>query len=405
MTKTQGTVRFTVLLGALTALGPLANDTYLPSLPQIADQLPASASATQLSLTACLVGLGTGQMIAGPISDRLGRRGPLMAGLLLFIAAGVACSFAPNIWLLVMLRLIQGIGGATGIVIASAIVRDRHEGAAAARLFSTLILVTGLAPTLAPLAGGQLLRFTDWRGIFLALALAGVVIGLACAMFLPETHPAANRRRGPAAKGAFKTLLADRNYVGCLLSIGFGFAAMFAYIAGAPFVLQEIHGLSPQGFSYVFGVNALGLVTAAQITGRIVHRTGPRRLLGAGVTACALGGVATFVCAVTSAPLAALLIALFVMVASVGLIMPTSMGLAMNDHGDIAGSAAALIGFFQHVIGAAMVPLVGLAGRTSAVPMGILTAALGLAALASFTLTGTKPAPAPVAPQPVKAAS
>ncbi|MFI6685584.1 multidrug effflux MFS transporter [Streptomyces sp. NPDC050485] len=387
-TKTGGTARFALLLGALTALGPLANDTYLPSLPQIADDLNASASATQLSLTACLVGLGSGQMIAGPVSDRLGRRGPLMAGLMLFTLAGLACSYAPNIWVLVALRLLQGIGGATGIVIASAIVRDRHEGAAAARLFSTLMLVTGLAPILAPVAGGQILRATDWRGIFLGLAAAGAAIWLACLTALPETHEAAARQRAKdnATQGAFRTLLGDRLYVGYMLACGFAFAAMFAYIAGSPFVLQEIHGMSPQGFSYVFGVNALGLVIAAQVGGRIVHKTSPRRLLGIGVTGSALGGLGTLACALTHAPLAPLLVALFVIVTSVGLVLPNSMALAMDNHGEIAGAAAALIGFLMHIIGAAMVPLVGLAGKTSALPMGITAAALGVLAVFSFTV-------------------
>uniref|UniRef100_A0AAU2VCX9 Multidrug effflux MFS transporter n=1 Tax=Streptomyces sp. NBC_00003 TaxID=2903608 RepID=A0AAU2VCX9_9ACTN len=403
-TKTGGTARFALLLGALTALGPLANDTYLPSLPQIADDLNASASATQLSLTACLVGLGSGQMIAGPVSDRLGRRGPLMAGLLLFTLAGLACSYVPNIWVLVALRLLQGIGGATGIVIASAIVRDRHEGAAAARLFSTLMLVTGLAPILAPVAGGQILRWADWRGIFLGLAAAGAAILLACLTALPETHDRAARRRAKdnATQGAFRTLLGDRLYVGYMLACGFAFAAMFAYIAGSPFVLQEIHGMSPQGFSYVFGVNALGLVIAAQVGGRIVHRTSPRGLLGIGVTGSALGGLGTLACALTDAPLAPLLVALFVIVTSVGLVLPNSMALAMDNHGEIAGAAAALIGFLMHIIGAAMVPLVGLAGKTSALPMGITAAVLGVLAVFSFSVIA-RPGPAVSRLEPVPA--
>ncbi|GHE10277.1 multidrug effflux MFS transporter [Streptomyces alanosinicus] len=406
MTKrTGGTARFAILLGALTALGPLANDTYLPSLPQIADDLNATASATQLSLTACLVGLGSGQMIAGPISDRLGRRGPLLAGLLLFVAAALACSWAPNVWTLVVLRLLQGIGGATGIVIASAIVRDRHTGVQAARLFSLLMLVTGMAPILAPVAGGQLLRMTDWRGIFLALTAAGAVILLACTLLLPETHPVQARTAPTDSGPVFGRLLKDRQYVGYMLSCGFAFAAMFAYIAGSPFVLQEIHHMSPQAFSYVFGINALGLVVAAQTGGRIVHKSGPRRLLGLGVSGSALGGVGALVCAVTHAPLPALLVSLFVIVTSVGLVMPNSMALAMNNHGEIAGAAAALIGFLQHIIGAAMVPLVGLAGKTSALPMGITTAALGIAALASFTLiTRPDPDPADLRPVAVEAA-
>ncbi len=383
-----GRARLVVLLGALTALGPLSNDAYIPSLPQISTDLQASASAVQLSLTACLLGLGIGQMIAGPLSDALGRRRPLLAGLALFAAAGVLCTIAPNVWTLVALRALQGLGGATGIVIAAAVVRDRHSGAAAARFFSLLMLVTGVAPILAPVLGGQLLLVSSWKGIFVALAVLGGLMLAAVAAGLPETLPVERRQPGGLRAGgqAFKRLLADRMFVGYTLACGFAFAAMFAYIAGSPFVLQDIHGLSPQMFSLVFAVNALGLVIAAQINGRIVEEVGARRLLATGVSASAIGGIGLLAATLTDAGLVPLLVALFVVVSAVGLVMPNAIALALQNHGDVAGSAAALLGLAQHLIGAAVVPLVGLAGNDTALPMGITIALLGAAALAAFTV-------------------
>ncbi|MBV8542960.1 MAG: multidrug effflux MFS transporter [Pseudonocardiales bacterium] len=380
--------RFIAILGALTALGPLSNDAYLPGLPDIAHDLHTSASATQLSLTACLLGLGSGQLLAGPLSDALGRRRPLIAGLLLYVVSSLAAAVVPSIWLFVVFRLLQGIGGATGIVIAAAVVRDRHTGAAAARFFSLLLLVTGLAPILAPVAGGQLLRLTSWQGIFVALAAAGAVMAAAVAMGLPETLPVERRQSGGlrAMVPIFRQLLADRDFVGYALSCGFGFAAMFVYIAGSPFVLQVIHRMTPQEYSGVFAMNALGLVIAAQVSGRIVNRVGPRRLLAVGVAGSALGGLIVLTAVLAGAGLVPLLVGLFVAVASVGLIMPNSTALALGNYGKVAGAAAALIGLAQHFIGAAAAPLAGLAGARSAMPMAVVITILGFSALLSFGL-------------------
>lgn len=380
--------RFIVILGALTGLGPLANDTYLPGFPDIARDLHASASATQLTLTACLVGLGVGQLLAGPLSDALGRRRPLIAGLLLFVVSSLLSAMAPSIWLLVALRLLQGIGGATGIVIAAAVVRDRHTGPAAARFFSLLLLITGLAPVLAPVVGGQLLRWTSWQGIFVALAVVGAAMTAAVAVWLPETLPVERRQSGGlrAMVPIFRKLLADRVFVGYVLSCGFGFAAMFAYIAGSPFVLQVIYEMTPQKYSGVFAINALGLVVVAQVSGRIVHRFGPRKLLAVGVTSSAVGGLIVLAAVLAGAGLVPLLVGLFVVVASVGLIMPNSMALALGDYGAVAGTAAALIGLAQHLIGAAAAPFAGLAGTGSATPMAVVIAILGVGTLLAFGL-------------------
>ncbi|MBO3732087.1 multidrug effflux MFS transporter [Glycomyces niveus] len=390
-----------VVLGALTALGPLSNDAYLPSWPQLSADLGASASAVQLSLTACLVGLGFGQVIAGPISDALGRKVPLLAGLALYVVTSVLCAVAPDVWTLVGLRLLQGIGGATGIVIAAAIGRDKYNGADAARLFAALMLVTGIAPVLAPVGGAQLLRFMEWPGIFIALAACGALMLLAVGFGFRESLPAERRQTGglAATPRVFAGLLGDRRFLGYTLAAGFAFGAMFAYIAGSPFVLQELHGMSPQMFSAVFAVNALGLVIAAQVSGRIVHKTGPLRLLRIGTASSAVGGVVVLAGVLADAGLPVLLAGIFVVVSAVGLVMPNSMALALADNGDNAGAAASLIGLATHLFGGLAAPFAGVAGAANALPMAASIAALAVAGFASLAvLSRTGPAVAADAP-------
>ncbi|MFJ4314086.1 multidrug effflux MFS transporter [Streptomyces lavendulae] len=383
--------RFIVLLAALVALGPLSIDGYLPGLPDLAGDLRASAAATQLTITACLAGLAIGQLIAGPLSDIYGRRRPLLAGLALYTIASALCAVAPDVRTFVGLRLVQGIGGAFGIVIANAMVRDRTSGTRTARLFSALTLITGLAPVFAPVLGGQLLRVTAWPGIFVGLAVLGAVMLAASAAGLPETRSSAPRQPLLAVVGQ---LLSDRVFTGYVLANGLVFAAMFAYISGSPFVLQEIHGLSPQQYSAVFAVNAAGLIAAAQISGRLVARAGARVLLLAGLLGATAGGTTVLAAVLTRAPLPALLIGLFVLVSSVGLVMPNAaaQALALADHGGHAGSAAALLGFSQFMIGGALAPLAGAGGATDALPMGITVAVLpALALLTLGVLTRSMP--------------
>ncbi len=323
------------ILGALSAFGPLSIDMYLPALPSLSRDFGTGASQAQLTLSACLLGLALGQTIAGPISDALGRRRPLLVGLTAYALASLLCVVAPSVLALVVLRFVQGCAGAAGIVIARAVVRDLHSGEALARFFSLLMLVNGLAPILAPLFGGLLLRFTSWRGVFIVLA----------------------------------------------------FAAMFAYISGSPFVLQDIYGLSPQLFSVMFGANALGLMTAGQINGRLVGRVPLTRLLAAGLTATATGGVALFAVVITGGiGLVGILPSLFVVVSSLGFVLPNATALALSGHPRNAGSASALLGVLQFAIGAAAAPLVGALGSRTALPMSVVMATLGVCALVTFAL-------------------
>jgi len=375
-----------VILGSLVALGPLSTDAYVPGLPRLAGDLRTSPSMAQLTVTTCLIGLAVGQLFAGPMSDALGRRKPLLLGLAVYATAGFLCAVAPNVGTLILFRGVQGVGGAFGLVIAYACVRDRYAGKAAAHYFSLLLLVTGLAPILAPLVGAQILRFSGWRGIFVALAVLSGAVLIACMSALPESPPPHLRQPGGlrATGSVYVRLLADRQLVGYALTNAFVFAAMFAYISGSPFVLEDIHGLSPQQYSLVFGVNTLGLVAAAQASGRLVRHIEPRLLLASGVIGSAAGGVALLVVTSTGAGLWPILAAFFIVVTSVGLVLPNAAALALEKHGSHAGAAAALLGFAQFLVGGLAAPLVGIHGSHSAMPTAAVIAGLGVAA--SITL-------------------
>jgi DHA1 family bicyclomycin/chloramphenicol resistance-like MFS transporter len=367
-----------LILGALSAFGPLSIDMYLPGLPSLGATLDAPAWAVQLTLTGCLAGLALGQVVAGPLSDRFGRRTPLIIGVAAYAVASLLCALAPSIQTLVALRFCQGVAGASGIVIARAIVRDMHSGVAAARFFSLLMLVNGLAPILAPLLGGQVLLVTTWRGVFVVLAAIGVVLAAAAAAGLRETLAPEDRHPGGIGEtlGTFGRLLADRGFVGHALACGLAFGAMFAYISGSPFVLQDIYGASPQLFSAAFATNALGLVAAGQLNRALLRRVEPRTILRGALGLQAGAGVALLGVVVAGAGVWAIVPLLFLVVASLGLVLPNSTALALADHPRVAGSASGLPGVLQFIVGAAAAPLVGVAGTSSALPMATVIAVL-----------------------------
>ena len=358
--------RLVLLLGALSAFGPLSMDMYLPGLPSMARDLSAPAWAAQLTITASMLGLAGGQLIAGPISDALGRRRPLLAGLAAYMVTSLLCAMAANIWLLLGFRVVQGAAGAAGIVIARAIVRDLHTGVAAARFFALLMLVNGLAPILAPLVGGELLHITDWRGIFVVLAANGAVLLVAAWAMLAETLAPEARHGGglPATLRVFGGLVGDREFMGYALAMGLAFGAMAAYIAGSPFVLQDIYGASPQLFSVLFALNAGGIIAASQVSRALADRLGPRTLLTAGSTMSALGGLGVLTSVVFDVGLVMLLPSFFVVVASIGLVFPNATALALADHPRTAGSASALLGLSQFATGALAAPSPGSVART-----------------------------------------
>jgi DHA1 family bicyclomycin/chloramphenicol resistance-like MFS transporter len=384
-------VRLLIVLGGLTAIGPVSIDMYLPALPELAHDLSTSASTAQLTVTACMVGLAGGQVVTGPLSDQWGRRHPLLVCTALYALASVLCAVAPSAPALIAARLLQGTAGSAGIVIARAVVRDLYEGAAAARYFALLMSVAAAAPVLAPLAGGQLLHATSWRGIFAVIAGLGVLLFAAVLFGIRETLPAAARRAGALRDTVrvFRRLCADRQFVGYTLAGGLAFAAMFAYIAGSPFVLQEVYGLSPQEFSAAFAANGLGIVAAAQLSRSLAGRVPPRTVLRAGLAVSCTGAASLLIVVLGGVGLGGVLPALFLVVASVGLILPNSAALAMSGWPPaVAGSASSLLGLTQFVIGGAVSPLVGVAGPDTAVPMATAMALLAGAAVLAFLSTG-----------------
>src|SRR3954463_9428954 len=292
--STARRTRLVLVLGALIALGPLTIDMYLPALPTITDDLHTTAAAVQLTLTGTLAGLALGQLFIGPLSDRYGRRVTLIAGVAGHVVASVLCVFAPDLAVLGTLRVLQGLGAAAAAVVAMAIVRDLFTGLAAAKLLSRLMLVMGAAPVLAPTLGGQVLRWADWRGVFVTLAVLGTLIAALTVVALPETLPAGPPRSLGVA-GTIRTygsLLRDRTFVGLILVAGLAMAAMFAYVSGSSFVFQEQYGMDEQTFALTFGAGAVGLIAATQLNVRLLRRFTPGQILGYALAAGTVAALA-----------------------------------------------------------------------------------------------------------------
>ncbi|MFF4888808.1 multidrug effflux MFS transporter [Micromonospora chersina] len=375
-------LRLVLVLGSLIAIGPLTIDMYLPALPAITADLETTSAAVQLTLTGTLAGLALGQLLIGPLSDAVGRRLPLLAGIALHILASLLCVVAPTVQVVGVLRVLQGLGVAATSVVAMAVVRDLFSGAAFARLFSRLMLVMGAAPILAPTLGSALLRWSDWRGVFVALAVFGLLLVVVAAVGLRETLPAERRRHGGlAAVGRdYRALLRDRTFVGLVLVAGLAMAALFAYVAGSSFVFQERYGLDEQQFGLAFGAGAVGLITATQLNVRLLRRYTPQRIL---VTALAVGTAAGLVLLTFAATgvggLPAVLASLWVVLAAAGLAMPNAPALALSRHGEAAGTAAALLGAVQFGVGALAAPLVGVLGTGSVAMASVVAGGMAVA--------------------------
>jgi MFS transporter, DHA1 family, multidrug resistance protein len=372
-----------LVLAGLSAFAPLTTDLYLPGLPQIGRDLGVSASSVEVTLTMSVIGIAAGQLLVGPLSDTLGRRRPLMGGLILFVAASLGCAAAPSILPLDVLRLLQGIAGATGIVIARAMVRDMYSGLDAARLYATLGAVIPLAPILAPSIGAAIMLVTTWRGIFGVQAAIGLTLLIAAATLTHETLPGADRHPGTigGALATYRDLLRSARYSRVVAAGSLAFAAFFAYISASSFVYQAVLGFSAQAFGLLFAVNGMGLLLSNVANARLVRRIAPERLLHVGLMTIAVSGALTALSAILHLGAWALLPLLFVTVCSMGLIMSNAIAISMALEAHRAGSAAALFGAAQFVVGATVAPLVGVAGA-SAIPMGIVMAAGGVAAAA-----------------------
>jgi len=374
-------------LGALGTIAPFSIDLYLPALPALSTDLGATQQQVAATVTMFLLGLAFGQVQAGSLSDTHGRRLPLLAGLLLFTVASVLCAVAPNVQVLLAARFLQGLGGAAGMAISNASVTDYARGREAARLFSRLAMIGGVAPIIAPLIGGQLLRVVSWRGLFLVLAGIGLALFVSVLAGLPESLP--RERRSSAGVGVLvRSLLAlgrDLGFLGLALTSAFSFAGFFAYLAGSSFVYQEVYGVSPAAFSLLFAVNAVGMLGANDLNHRLLARFSPQQLLLAAlVVYLAAGVVVLLVLLAGGLPIWVLAAPLFVLVASVGLIIPNSTALALSLHPGAAGTASAFFGTLRLGLGALATPLVGLAGGLDGVSMGLVIAGAGALALVTF---------------------
>ncbi len=378
-----------VVLGALVALGPLTIDMYLPALPGIADDLSVSSSVVQLTLTGTLAGLALGQLIVGPLSDSLGRRRPLMAGIVLHMAASLLCVVAPNIAVLGVGRVLQGIGAAATMVVAIAAVGDQFDDSVAATVLSRLMLVLGVAPVIAPSLGAAVLLHASWHWVFAALVVLAGALLLLAVLALPETLPVAHRRplRVRSIAATYVSMVRDTRFVILALAAALAMSGLFAYIAGAPFVLQGRYGLDQQAFALVFGAGAIALIGATQFNVLLLRRFSPQTIALWALVAASLAGAAFI--AVTIAGiggLAGFLVPVLAILAAMGLVLPNAPAVALSRHHEAAGTAAALLGAAQFGAGAAIAPLVGALGNDQlalAVTMtaGMVIALCGLVAV------------------------
>jgi DHA1 family bicyclomycin/chloramphenicol resistance-like MFS transporter len=379
-------IQLAILLGSLGLLGPFTIDTYLPSFPTIVKDFHTTATLVQISLTACLLGLGAGQLFIGPLSDVKGRRKPLLLFLCLYLLASLTCSFSPNIYFLIVARFVQGFSAAGGLVVSRAIVRDLFSGKELTKFFTLIVLVGNLGPIVAPIAGGAILSFTKWNGVFIVLACIGAILIFMVSLKLPETLPPEKRVPSnlPQLMSNFGSLFKEREFMGYAFTQGFTTAGIFAYVSGIPFVYQNIYHVSPQQFSLLFGVNGLGLIIGSQLVGRLADHISERTFLKIGLGISIAAGAILLIALLLKAPLIAVAIPIFFFVSSISIIGTTSFALAIESQGHIAGSASALLGLLPFVLGSLSAPLVGIAGSYTGVPMGVTIFGASLLAFLSY---------------------
>ena len=362
----------TVFLGVMSAMAPLATDMYLPALPVMQVDLGVSASVAQLTLTMTMLGMAVGQMLMGPLSDRYGRKRPLLLGMLGFTAAAVGCAAAESVPLFLAFRFLMGFSGASGIVIARAIARDVFKGPELTRFFAILMMVNGLAPVIAPVIGGQILLFSSWRGVFVLLIAVGLVQAGATLVYR-ETLAPERRIEGLAASfRKFPELLRDRYIVGHCLVQCFVFGAFFSYLAGSSFLFQNIYHVSPQTYSFIFGGIGIGLLIVGMVPARLAGRVPDAALLRWSIAIPLAGSLLLLAGFLAAAPIWYTIPVLFVTIVPLSVMGTASFSLALSRQGKNAGSASALIGCAQMILGGVMMPVVGIAGDHTAVPMGII---------------------------------
>lgn len=375
-----------VLLVALTVFGPLSMDLYLPVLPSLSADLTASTSAAQLTMTACLLGLGIGQLLAGPVSDRLGRRRPLIAGLLVYTMASLLCALSPSIELLVLFRLVQGLAGGVGLVIAHAAGRDLYEGPRLTRYYGRIVVLSGLAAVGAPVLGGMLSSLLDWRGFFVLLAGVGVVITLAVLAAFEETLAPSRRVEGRLKQTwrHLQILGRDRLFLGATISSSLTSAAYFAYLAAAPFILQDIYGLSPAQFALVFALNAAGFAAFGFLAGRAAERWSEQAVFGAGLVLILVGAGLLGMALLSPLAMLVTIAGFFFISAGAAAVSPPATTLALVGYPQYAGTASSVVGLARFAAGGLAAPLVGLGGSTTMRPMAIVVLGACIAAVGVY---------------------
>ena len=378
---------YVILLGSLTALGPFTIDMYLPAFPALEADFHTTAAAVQLTLTGTMIGFALGQLIVGPLSDKVGRRIPLLTVTGMHVAASVIAALAPNLELLMVARVFMGAGAAAGSVVAAAIVRDLFGGKRLVVMLSRLALVMGVAPVVAPLIGSQLLLLTSWRGIFVVLAGYGLVLFLLAIFFLPETLAPARRREmgSTTVWQRYRSVFSDRVFVGVLVIGSMSFSGLLSYLSATPFLFQETYGFNAQQYGLLFAVNSLGLVIGVQIASRLASRFGPQWVLAWSTAALLIAGAAIFVAYQLNLGLWGTIIPLFLFLTAAGFGFPCTQVLALDRHGNAAGTAQSLLGATNFGVAGIVSPVVGMISPTiTAGSMSIVMAtcaAVGVLAL------------------------
>lgn len=381
--------RIILILGALSAFGPLAIDFYLPGFPAMALAFGTDEKHVQLTLASYFLGLSIGQLIYGPAADRFGRRKPLLVGVTLFSLASLACAFAPNLEWLIAARFVQALGGCAGMVVARAIVSDKCDAIGSAKVFSQLMLVMGLAPILAPMLGGVMVNAYGWQSIFLALTLFSGACLIAVTRGLPESLSVDRRAPLSGALRQYFNLLGDRVFIGYALSGGIAMAGMFSYIAGSPFVFIKLYGVPAEHYGWLFGMNAAGFILVAQVNARLLRRFGPAFLLSRGILVYLAAALTVLgISLLRTEQLWPLLVPLFVCLASLGCIIPNASACAMNGQGRRAGSASALLGCLQFSVAAGASSLVGVLHDGTATPMTLVISLCAALAVTVSIYTG-----------------
>nr|WP_318540868.1 multidrug effflux MFS transporter [Terribacillus saccharophilus] len=384
--------RTALLLAVFSALGPFTVDMYLSSLPEMMNDFSTTASLIQASLTASLLGLGLGQLVAGPLSDVHGRRKPLLISMLLYFILSIACAFSPNIGIFIFLRFFQGFVASAGLVISRAIVRDRYSGVEMVKFMALLTMISNVAPLISPTAGSAVTTFTSWIGVFIFLGLLGLILTGIATWGIKESLPV-DQRVSSNFKGLlnnYGSLFRHRSFMGYALVNGILFSGVFAYVSGTPFIYQNMYGISPQLFSVLFALNGLGIILGSQLVKRLSEQIGEHRIFRIGLLIAFITTAIILVVVLVHGPFIALFLAIFFFAVAIGIIAPVSFTLAMESQGHIAG--ATVLGSLQFALGAITSPLVGIAGEESAVPFGVTIFMTSiLAVIAYVTLVKRSP--------------